>query len=819
MEGFFIISRSPFNYFQLFPHSLIRLFSTQMSITDGNGVKFTKNILGLERIVIGRELSIKEIASVIRHNNDVEVEAFVHGALCVSYSGQCYSSEAWGGRSANRGQCSQACRMPYGLIVNGTLTKLTDDVQYLLSPQDLCAVDFVPDLIRAGVTSFKIEGRLKGPEYVYATTQAYRQAVDDAWSILTNSSISDTGIRPNIITRRELKQTFARGQDEFYDGLSTGFLNGVKHQHLVRGKSPRHRGSLVGKVLDVGPQQVTLELLGPIRRGDGIVFDRGLPEEVEEGGSIYSITFPENDKRKKSANLQIANEEIDTGIVALTFGKNLINFSRIKSGNLVWKTKDIALESKLSKLSKDKDGCNKYSKQKVQVAFSGVENEPLKLILTAILNEETNYTVNGIGYSTSKLELALTNPITTQHLMHALGTLGNSSFYYDLNSIDASGLAKNVFLSPSELKELRRNALISLENAMRVHNKADNFKAESPLFEMQKAVAMTTTNNTKQQHGDCARLSILCRTPEQVSAACLVPWVQEIYLDFLEIHGVREKVNEIKRSNKRCIICTPRIIKPEEEKLLFFYLKLHADGILVRSAGLLQQINELGGPGAWVQQANTSIPQLLIGDSYLNTANSLTAKLFLEAGLTRITPTNDLNANQIINLSKLLKNQDKLECILHSHLSIFHTEHCVFCRFLSNGDNYTNCGHPCETNSVSLRDMNGEDHLVLADQGCRNTVFNSKAQSGINYIQGFLSAGIVHYRIELVDEPAEYVEPILQHYRNALNNKPGSIDTLSKFLESIPNKYNRQFSFTDGSLLPKEEIEWAKMKPVAYEKK
>lgn len=788
-----------------------------MSITDGNGVKFTKNILGLERIVIGRELSIKEIASVIRHNNDVEVEAFVHGALCVSYSGQCYSSEAWGGRSANRGQCSQACRMPYGLIVNGTLTKLTDDVKYLLSPQDLCAVDFVPELIRAGVTSFKIEGRLKGPEYVYATTYAYRQAVDDAWGILTNKSISNTGI--DIITRRELKQTFARGQDEFYDGLSAGFLNGVKHQQLVRGKSPRHRGSLAGKVLAVGPQHVTLELLGPIRRGDGIVFDRGSPEEVEEGGSIYSITFPGNGKRKSSASLPTENEEIDTGIVSLTFGKNSINFSRIKAGNLVWKTKDTALESKLSKLSKDKDSCNKY-KQKVKVTFSGVENEQLKLILSAIINEETNYIVTGISYSTSKLEVASKNPITTQHLIHALGTLGNSSFYYDLNSIDTSGLAKNVFLSPSELKELRRNALISLENAMRVHNKADNLKVDSPLLEMQKAVVMVTDKTKpKQQHDDGVRLSILCRTPEQVSAACLVPWVEEIYLDFLEIHGVREKVNEIKRSNKRCIICTPRIIKPEEEKLLFFYLRLHADGILVRSAGLLQQINDLGGPGAWVQQANASIPQLLLGDSYLNTANALTAKLFLEAGLTRITPTNDLNANQIIKLSKLLKNRDKLECILHSHLSIFHTEHCVFCRFLSSGDNYTNCGHPCESNSVSLRDMNGEDHLVLADQGCRNTVFNSKAQSGINYIQGFLSAGIVHYRIELVDEPAEYVEPILQHYSNALNKKPGSIDTLSKFLESIPNKYNRQFSFTDGSLLPKEEIEWTKMKPVAYEQK
>jgi len=134
--------------------------STQMSITDANGAVFVHNTLDIDRVVVGRELSIDEIASISNKASNVEIEAFVHGALCVSYSGQCYSSEAWGGRSANRGQCAQACRMPYGMIVNGTLTELRDDVQYLLSPQDLMAVDYVPELIKAGVRSFKIEGRL-----------------------------------------------------------------------------------------------------------------------------------------------------------------------------------------------------------------------------------------------------------------------------------------------------------------------------------------------------------------------------------------------------------------------------------------------------------------------------------------------------------------------------------------------------------------------------------------------------------------------------------------------------------------------------------
>lgn len=127
-----------------------------MTITSAEGAAFAAS-RGIERVVVGRELSLKDIASVSSGSSSADVEAFVHGALCVSYSGQCFSSEAWGGRSANRGQCAQACRKEYGLLVDGTLQYM-GDVQYLLSPQDLAAVELVPQLIDAGVVCFKIEG-------------------------------------------------------------------------------------------------------------------------------------------------------------------------------------------------------------------------------------------------------------------------------------------------------------------------------------------------------------------------------------------------------------------------------------------------------------------------------------------------------------------------------------------------------------------------------------------------------------------------------------------------------------------------------------
>ena len=153
--------------------------STQMTVTSPEGVAFAES-LGVARVVLGREVSLREMD---RFNTEPDtgmpLEVFVHGALCVAYSGQCLTSESLGQRSANRGECAQACRMPYDLVVDGRQTDLGDK-RYLLSPQDLAAVDHIPALLDAGIISFKIEGRLKSPEYVAAVCQVYRRAIDSA---------------------------------------------------------------------------------------------------------------------------------------------------------------------------------------------------------------------------------------------------------------------------------------------------------------------------------------------------------------------------------------------------------------------------------------------------------------------------------------------------------------------------------------------------------------------------------------------------------------------------------------------------------------
>ena len=240
--------------------------STQMSVSSAAGVALARE-LGCSRVILARELALSEIKR-IREAIDFPVEVFVHGALCVAYSGQCLTSEALGGRSANRGECAQACRMPYEIISDGRLVDL-DNIQYLLSPQDLAAFELVPELIEMGVTSFKIEGRLKTAEYVANITRHYRTAIDEGWAG-----------RPVSFTPRDVQEM----QLSFSRGFSHGFLDGTNHKVLVRGDHAKKRGISLGAVESIGRSGVRLNALAPIKPGDGVVFDGDEEDRAPRAG-------------------------------------------------------------------------------------------------------------------------------------------------------------------------------------------------------------------------------------------------------------------------------------------------------------------------------------------------------------------------------------------------------------------------------------------------------------------------------------------------------------------------------------------------------
>jgi len=712
--------------------------STQMTLTSPESAAVAGR-LGARRVVLGRELSLDEIRSVVRAT-ELEVEVFVHGALCVSYSGQCFSSEAWGGRSANRGRCAQSCRLPYGLVVDGESREL-GDVSYLLSPQDLLGVHHVPDLCDAGVAALKIEGRLKGPEYVASTTRTYRAAVDAWWR--------GEEFTLELEQERELHQVFSRG-------LTAGWLDGPRHQRLVAGRFPRHRGVRVGRVVDLEGRGVRVLLEGPVKPGDGLVFDRGRPQENEVGGTVHTVLVEG----------QPIKEEVDRGEVLLRFGPK-VQVDGIGLGDKVWRTRDPALEARLRPLW---DG-GVQRRIPVRAVAGGAAGAPLRLTL---VDPEGR---TGEARSEQPLQRARSRSLDDASLRAALDRLGATPF--ELADV-RSELEGDLFLPLSVLNQTRRDAADALLGRRR------DERVPVELAVLPEVAEPGLGGPGPQPPLDpCApALTLLCRSREQVEAALELPGLDEIAVDFLEVRGLRSAIRSVQESGRRAVAVSPRVLKPKEERIRSFLLGLEADAILVRSLGLLHSL---------LSERDRPVPPLF-GDFSLNAANQRTVRLLLHSGLHRLAPTHDLDAEQLCALAEADGGfGGRLEVVLHHHLPIFHTEHCVFARFLSDGDDNKSCGKPCEQHEVHLKGQDGKEHLVRADLGCRNTVFNAEAQSGLRWLDRFVAAGYRRFRVELVDHRAAEVATIVETYASALRGELQPAEAWQRVAQG-------RFGATPGSL-------------------
>ncbi|UUZ82672.1 U32 family peptidase [Paenibacillus sp. P26] len=618
--------------------------STQMTITSPEAVEFTKPF-DIERVVLGRENNLKQIKQ-IGDQAKLPMEVFVHGALCVSYSGQCLTSEMWGGRSANRGECAQACRPPYDLMVDG-VEKPMGDVAYLLSPKDLAALELVPELIEAGVTSFKIEGRLKSPEYVANVVSKYRAAIDRYFD--------GKNAKPTKEEMRELEQSFSRG-------FTYGFLKGTNNKRLVEGTYPKSRGVYLGRVKQVLRDAVLCELEAPLKRGDGIVFDAGDPTKKEEGGRVYDL-------RRRGQKLE---GEAPGGLVEIVPGRNDVDLGRVHVGDRIWKTNDPHLDKRLRQtFETDKP----YRVFPVRVKVTGAAGQPLKSVWTDV---ETGHTVTACS------ELALVpaekRPMDAALFEEQFGRLGGTIF--TLESVDVH-LSGDLIVPMRELNQMRRQAAEPLAT-----------ERERPRTYVKRSIDV---------YGDAPRpapsagpaggrpgsgLTALCRGLEQVQAACLMN-VELIYADFEFIKQFPAAVEAARAAGKRIALATPRIHMPGETGYFKNILNLGPDAVLLRNTGAVYWFMRY-----LAEHPGEPRPEL-IGDFSLNIANHKTAALFLEAGLSRVTPSYDLNIQQMVDLLRRA-DTSRLEVVIHQHLPMFHTEHCVYCTFLSEGTDYTNCGRPCE---------------------------------------------------------------------------------------------------------------------------
>jgi putative protease len=663
--------------------------STQTTTTAPEQMELLKE-LGFSRVVMARELSIAELRKV-KGATDLELEVFAHGALCVAYSGQCLTSEALGGRSANRGACAQACRLPYDLVVDGKVRELGDQ-KYLISPQDLAAYELVPEMMGV-VTSLKIEGRLKTPEYVAATTRAYRKAVDDASAKFS---------REEVLT---LQQVFSRG-------LSPGFLAGINHQMLVPGLSPKKRGVYMGKVSGVRGTRVTLTLEAPLKPGDGIVYDYGKPQDDEPGGRVSGVW-------RRGIRVDAADRPDTVEI-------EVWECPAPQVGWRVWKTSDPAMYRALRATFEKTTG--------TRVPVDAVVDSDGDRLRVA-LSDGRNRVVGDTG----PLQVAQKRPLTPDYLRQQLGRMGSTPF--ELRNLEVR--LGQVMVPVSLLNDLRRKLCEDLEQVRRAN----------PNYEIRPG-ALDRLRRTPSRTEGTPQLVALCRSIEQVEAA-LDERIPTVECDFEDIRKYREAVPLARSRGATILLAPPRIHKPGELGILRNVAGAAPDGILVRSTAHLSHFR-------------AEAPDLrLVGDFSLNTANELTADLYLSKGLTRFVPSYDLNWEQFQALMARV-DPGQAEVVIHQHMPMFHNEHCVFAALLSKGKDATDCGRPCDRHALALKDWAGHEHPVKADVGCRNTVYNAIPQSASQYVRRMADLGVRWFRVELLREGREAAKRLLGAYKAVL---------------------------------------------------
>lgn len=383
--------------------------STQMHIHNLQGAKFAKK-LGLSRVVLARETTIDNIKNIA--NEDIEIEVFVHGALCISYSGQCLMSSVLFNRSGNRGMCAQCCRLQYRLFDKTDNRFIGLDNEYLLSPKDLNTIEYIKDLIEAGVTSLKIEGRMKRPEYVALVTRLYRMAIDAYYNdedFIINDSIVEN-----------LKLLFNRG-------FTKGHIFNADSKEIYNHYRPNHQGIEVGKVINSHHKQIFIKTNKAINQGDGL----RIIDDKNEYGIIANKIYK---------NGLLVNRANPNDTIAIDYPEFINNNS------IVLKTTDIKLHDEINKL-------DFYRKIKVDIIFEAKIDSPLKIILNDGINKVEKH-------SDFIIEAAKKAPISKEKLIENISKINDTAFVIG----DIDGDIENIFIPIKEINETRRKAFELLKN-------------------------------------------------------------------------------------------------------------------------------------------------------------------------------------------------------------------------------------------------------------------------------------------------------------------------------------------------------------------
>lgn len=679
--------------------------STQMSVHNLQGVLELQE-LGFKRVVLSRELSIGEIEYICRNSN-VEIECFIHGALCISYSGQCLFSSMIGGRSGNRGKCAQPCRLPYKLLENNSVI----DSGYLLSTKDICGLDFIPDMINAGVTCLKIEGRMKKPEYVATVTRIYRKYID-----LAESS------EPYVVDdadRKILMQAFNRGS------FSCGHLSNEPNKKLVFKDKSDNMGLFLGKVEKYNSNKgyITVKLNEPIEVGDTVALER-------ESGT-YNVS-----------EVMVSNKNIKGTKVGQT-----VTIGRMK-GNIKLGDKIFKMSSK-SQNSIANDSL-RFENRKVALncEVTVKENQPLEINITSANDLDIYKNLN----ITSTLDVlpveAKNRPISKDDIIAQINKTNSTPFNFANINVN---LDDNLFLPKiSSLNELRRTALENVENfaISNIQRISDGINYNA---------CNENSKNANNSNSDENKISVLLTILNEKYDYSSLEGIDIVYIP-LKYFVNKKYSNILETLSKKfeLYIYLPTIIKANYRNLLSLNIEnaiksYNIKGfVLSNISNLLLLDNVLENCSLNKNNFN------FIANYTFNIFNNHSVKELKELGFNRFTISPELNKETILDLTSSNTEGLASELIVYGKTPLMNMNYCLLGKA---NKCYPNCDAKCNScNKYYLKDRLGLNFEIIPDNiQTVTTIYNSKTTSIES--TDFVSTNV--FRIDVIDESIDDINNIV----------------------------------------------------------
>ena len=698
--------------------------STQMTVTNSAGVKFAGEH-GIVRVVPARELSLSDLDKACA--TGLEIEAFIHGALCVCYSGQCLMSSLIGGRSGNRGRCAQPCRLPYTLVnKNGKdLLAGKDAGQYLLSPKDLNTLQVLPRMIEAGVVSYKIEGRMKRPEYVAVVVDAYRRAMDSYKAGHYEVPQKDLD---------NIEQIFNRD-------FTTAYLEKHQGRLMMSDRRPNNRGVLIGRVqkLNNDHSKAVVKLEKDIHTGDGLEF------WVKVGGRVGTVVTV----------LRVNGRTVETAeagtLVEIDVPKG------VRLNDRVFRTLDSGLMTYAGQFYGEKN----KKRIPVTAVVTAHMGSPLQVVLT---DPDGN---TGYGVTDFITEPARKHALDEAAVCKQIDRMGTTE--YMLASLETE-IDEGAMVPMSEINEARRKACEALDAA--------RLEAFAP--------ARPTVKNQNTMRRWLAELERM-QDHEQVETPAITVWVDTVDkvkaaleggADWILFGGDRYSSRDVtftdyetvakltKEAGRHIAFATPRIVK--EGQLAFF-------------SKFLQQAEACGidllyvhNSGIWQLATQLKLKTPLWADMSLNTYNTQSLQFWKEAGAAGATLSVELNMGQLAHLAKI--SPLPLECLVQGPIEMMVSEYCAGGSFLGHLDKGA-CTFQCKE-EIFLRDRKDANFRLAGDQFCRMHVLNSQDLSVLGGLQELRAMGIARLRIDGRTYSPEQVRGLVKKYRETLDFSGETVENL-----------------------------------------